>query len=155
VRCITSGCRLTGVNECVVVGRVVRALAVAARAVVAAARSRHHAQITLSTQHRHTTTCCHSSSHAYQLLVLLSGSWENLRGAKRTMPTQKKLAPNTFQERPPGVSRMQENLSAVGSLSRTPLRELTALPKTHMRMGRGWLSFPKNIHVCSEARQRF
>jgi len=42
-----------------------------------------------------------------------------------------KLAPNKFQERRSDASRMQENLSAAGASSPTPLGKLTALPQTH------------------------
>jgi len=39
------------------------------------------------------------------------------------------LAPNKFQERRSGVSRMQENLVAAGALPQISLLELTALPR--------------------------
>jgi len=46
------------------------------------------------------------------------------------------LAPNKFQERPSGASRVQENLLAIGAPPQTPLGELTALPQTLWLVGR-------------------
>jgi len=45
------------------------------------------------------------------------------------------LAPNKFVERLSGASRMQGNLLAAGATHRTPLRELTSLPKTPIADG--------------------
>jgi len=52
-------------------------------------------------------------------------------------PSPPNLAPNKFVERLSGASRMQGNLLAAGATHRTPLGELTSLPKTPKLMGRG------------------
>jgi len=48
--------------------------------------------------------------------------------AKRAMPSPSNYAPNKFQERPSGASRMQENFLAARAPARTPLGELTHYP---------------------------
>ena len=47
------------------------------------------------------------------------------------MPPPTNLAPNKFQERPPGASGIQGNLSAAGAPPRTLLDELAALSQAH------------------------
>ena len=56
-------------------------------------------------------------------------AWEDLRGPKGPYPPPK-LPPNNFQDKLSGVSGMQENLIAAGSLPRIQPRELTAFPQT-------------------------
>jgi len=51
------------------------------------------------------------------------------KGAKGAI-SPPKLPPNNFQDKLSGVSGMQENLIAAGSLPRTQPRELTAFPQT-------------------------
>ena len=57
-------------------------------------------------------------------------AWADLRGPKGPYPFPPKLPPNNFQDKLSGVSGMQENLIAAGSLPRTQPRELTAFPQT-------------------------
>jgi len=52
------------------------------------------------------------------------------KGAKGAIPPTN-LAPNKFQERPPGASGIQGNLSAAGAPPRTLLDELAALSQAH------------------------
>jgi len=61
------------------------------------------------------------------------------------------LAPNKFQERPTGASRMQENLLAAGAASHAQLGSLQRSPRLpNGREGRrGWLPLLKNPSLLS------
>jgi len=64
----------------------------------------------------------------------------DLRGQGAMPPTRPNLAPNKYQERLSGASRMQENLLAAAP---DPAMELTALPRSpSWRRGAG-CPFPK------------
>jgi len=52
------------------------------------------------------------------------------------------IGPHKFQERPSGASRMPENLLAAWAPPRTPLGELTALPRFHVADGKGASCMP-------------
>jgi len=61
-----------------------------------------------------------------------------------TEPWTPELGPNKFQERLSDASRMKENLLAAGAQSRTPLGELTALPRPTSLWGGAGCPLPKN-----------
>jgi len=75
------------------------------------------------------------------------GGW----GTRRPCPFPN-MAPNNFQEKSSGVSRMQENLTAAGSPPRTPPRELISFSR--WGWGDGWLPLISALWALPLTRNR-